>query len=139
MRLLKKKSGAPTGFAKVLKGVGKVASVAASVAPIPAAGKVGQALGKLSDKLGKKSGGKVNFSGIVPKEGESVKTFFDRQVKGVGGAVEGFTSQNQTAPASNSNLSPLEQGFAQNKILKYAGTGAILAVVGFAIYKLVKR
>lgn len=120
LRLFKKKDGSPTGFAKIIKGVTKVASTAVPFLPVPGAGVIGNALEKLGDKIG------LNVSSAAPQGGETIGAYADRVLKGVGGAVSGFTEQVSSAPVlQNTSANPIQvgasmtQGFAQNKFGKY--------------------
>lgn len=139
LRIFKKKNGKPTGFAKVIKGLGKAASIVASVAPIPAGSKVGKLLSRASDAIAQKTNGQVNAEGIEIQEGETLREYVARQEVGAGAAVAAFTDSNLNAPNPSSPLSPLEQGFMQTKTAKYGMYALIAVVVGGVVYKLFKK
>jgi len=140
MRIFKKKDGSPSGFAKVLKGVGKVAAkvlpAAASVIPVPGSGALSKILGSVGGKIGVAS-----LAAAAPSQSESIADYANRVMKGAGGALAGFTEQVQTAPELSADPSSpiqvkqsLTQGFAQNKYGKYM-LFAALGVGGFFLLK----
>lgn len=108
MGLFKKKNGSSTGFAKVLKGIGKVVTVAAPFIPVPGSGVIGKALAKISDKTG------IPLSKAAPEKNETLGDFVSRVEKGLGGAAAGFTDQVADAPSNIAN--PAVQGFANEKV-----------------------
>jgi hypothetical protein len=134
LRLFKKKDGSPSGFAKILKGVAKVASVAAPLVPIPGSSKIGSFLGKIGSKIG------VNLAAAAPAAGETIGSFANRVAKGAGGAMAGFVEQVETAPELNASGKPIQvkeamkQGFVQNKYGKYI-LYAALGLGGFFLLK----
>lgn len=142
MRIFKKKDGSPSGFAKALKGIGKVVGTVAQIAPVPFAGKIGSVVAKVADKVGD-----MNLAAAAPQQTESIADYGNRVLKGVGGAVAGFSEQIQQAPVLQNNPAQpfqvkqaMTQGYAQNKYGKYAlfaaiGIGALVLLKATKIIK----
>jgi hypothetical protein len=136
LRLFKKKDGSPSGFAKILKGVVKVAGVAAPFIPVPGTGAIGKVLGKVGSKLG------VGLASAAPAIGETLGSYTNRVLKGAGGALSGFTEQVADAPvlAAGQPIQVKEsvtQGYAQNKYGKYILYAGV-ALGGFILLKVLK-
>jgi len=139
MRIFKKKDGSPSGFAKILKGVGKAVGKVAPLLPVPGAGIIGKVLDTVTAKTG------INVAAAAPAQSETVGDFANRVLKGVGGAAAGFTEQVATAPeiSKTAGSSPfqvteaMKQGFVQNKYGKYILWAAV-AAGALALLKVLK-
>jgi|GEM_PF-5643653 len=133
MGLFKNKKGQPSLFSKIVKGAGKVVSVAAPMIPVPGAGKIGSIIGKISSKIKTKSGGAISLSGLAPKSDDTLKSYVERVEQGVGGAVAGLDEETKKNynPNNALGLDPLSKGAANQVTKKYLlwGAAAVGAVV----------
>lgn len=120
LRLFKKKDGSPSGFAKLLKGAGKLVAKVAPFAPVPFSGKIGNVLDKLTDKTN------VPLNNAAPKQGETLADFTSRLGVGAGAAAAALT-ENVNSPAPG-GTNPLVFGFAKAKVKTIAIAAA--AIIG---------
>lgn len=135
LRLFKKKDGSKSALGKLAAGVGKGVKAVVTAVPKAVKGvkagfdKLGHNIRKANRKVKDATGGEVALENYLPEEGENLKDYGKRIVKGAGAGTAAFFG---TAKKRTNSKDPFKDGFTEEVIFKYvkwAALGLLTVVV----------